>query len=151
MKNHRSELDRFYRCTIRMDGLYYLAARHLGVNENTLSLFYALDGGAPLSQKQLAEEMLIPKTTVNSVVQEYVREGYLQLLPAPHGREKTVSLTPAGQAYARQLLRPIYAAEEEAMAATLSRFSPEFLLAAEDLTEQLYRSFHRHILSQKEH
>ena len=40
MKSSRSFLDRFYVCCNKIDGLYYLAARRLGVKENALSLLY---------------------------------------------------------------------------------------------------------------
>lgn len=147
MKDYRAYLDHFYLCTNKIDGLYYLAARRLGVNENTLALFYALDDGQLRSQKQLSEELLIPKTTVNTVVRECIQAGYLQLLPSGHGKERVVALTQRGRDYARGLLRPIHEAEEEAMARTLEQFSPDFLLAVETLTQQLCQSFRRSILT----
>ena len=149
MASYRDYLNRFYLCTSRMDGLYYLAARRLGVNENTLSLFYELDTGGPRSQKELSQALLIPKTTVNTVIQEWVRAGYVRLVSAGRGREKEVALTEAGRACARQILQPVYAAEEEAMARTLERFSPEFLQAVEELTGQLYRTFQEQILEKE--
>ena len=51
MESSRSFLDRFYVCCNKIDGLYYLAARRLGVKENALSLLYTLDNGPPCSQK----------------------------------------------------------------------------------------------------
>ena len=62
MAESRELLDHFYVCCNKMDGLYYLAARHLGLKENTLALLYTLNDGQPRSQKQLAQELLIPKT-----------------------------------------------------------------------------------------
>ena len=103
MEHYREYLDRFYVCSNRMDGLYYLAARHLGVNENTFSLLYSLADGRPRSQKQLSEELLIPKTTVNTVVKECIQAGYFQLVPAARGKEKEVTLTEQGRAYALNL------------------------------------------------
>ena len=150
MEPCRDYLNRFYLCTNRMDGLYYLAARKMGVNENTFSLLYTLGDGIPRSQKRLSEELLIPKTTVNTVVKECIQAGYFQLVPAARGKEKEVALTEQGRAYAQRILQPIYNAEEQAMARTLEQFSPDFLLAVEALTEQLCRSFHEHILDRKE-
>ena len=147
MEHYREYLDRFYVCSNRLDGLYYLAARHLGVNENTFSLLYSLADGRPRSQKQLSEELLIPKTTVNTVVKECIQAGYFQLVPAARGKEKEVTLTEQGRAYAQRILQPIYNAEEQAMARTLEQFSPDFLLAVEALTEQLCRSFQENILN----
>ena len=146
MEDHRDLITRFYLCTNRMDGLYYQAARKLGVNENDLSLLYFLLDGPPRSQKQLAEDLNIPKTTVNTIVREYVRAGYARLVPGARGKEREVALTQAGRDYALPILRPIYAAEEAAMARTLERFSPEFLLAVEAMTDYLDQAIREEIL-----
>ena len=150
MEPCRDYLNRFYLCTNRMDGLYYLAARKMGVNENTFSLLYTLGDGIPRSQKRLSEELLIPKTTVNTVVKECIQAGYVQFLPGTRGKEKKVTLTDQGRAYAGQILKPIYAAEEEAMAHTLEQFSPDFILAVEAMAEHLRRAFQDNILNRKE-
>ena len=63
----------------RMDGAYYYFARHSGVPENQLALFYALSDGKPHSQKEICEDWLIPKTTINTVVKEQVAAGHLTL------------------------------------------------------------------------
>ena len=146
MEDYRDLITRFYLCTNRMDGLYYQAARRLGVNENDLSLLYFLLDGPPRSQKQLAEDLNIPKTTVNTIVREYVRAGYARLVPGARGKEREVVLTQAGQDRARRILEPIYAAEEAAMARTLERFSPEFLLAVEAMTDYLDQAIREEIL-----
>ena len=62
----------------KIDGSYYFCAKSLGVKENTLAVLYALDDGLPHSQKQLSEEWLIPRTTVNTIVKELEKEGYDQ-------------------------------------------------------------------------
>lgn len=141
MEPCRDYLDRFYRCTSQIDGLYYLAARRLGVNENALALLYTLDDGRPRSQKQLSEELVVPKTTVNTEVRECVRAGYVQLTPTARGKEKEVALTDRGRAYTRQILAPIYAAEERAMEETLREFSPQFIQAAEAFSRHLQEAF----------
>ena len=145
MKSDRALLDRFYVCTNKMDGLYYLAARALGVKENAFALLYTLDGEGPRSQKQLSQELLIPKTTVNTIVKEYMDLGYLVLVPHGHSREKAVALTPAGREYAQTVLRPVYRAEEHALARTLERFSPQFVEAVEALTGYLAQMFQEEI------
>ena len=64
--------------------------------------------------------------------------------------KREVTLTPAGRAYARGILRPVHEAEEAAMRRTLEEYSPDFLLAVEALTGHLYRTFRDHILKEKE-
>lgn len=128
--------------TNRMDGAYYLYARQHGVNENALTLLYALDDGEPHSQKQVCEEWLMPKTTVNTIVRQLEAEGYLTLRhDEGRGREKTLCLTPAGVAYARTVLRDIYAGENAAMADTLAQYAPQFIDALERYTDALCARF----------
>lgn len=150
MEDSRKLLDHFYVCCNKMDGLYYLAARRLGVKENALVLLYTLNDGQPRSQKQLSEELLIPKTTINTIVKEYMDAGYVTLVPANHSREKNIALTPAGAAYTQEILEPVYRAEKEAMEQTLAEFSPEFMNAIEALTQNMAQAFQRTIFDRKE-
>lgn len=150
MEDSRKLLDHFYVCCNKMDGLYYLAARRLGVKENALVLLYTLNDGQPRSQKQLSGELLIPKTTINTIVKEYMDAGYVTLVPANHSREKNIALTPAGAAYAQEILEPVYRAEKEAMEQTLAEFSPEFMNAIEALTQNMAQAFQRTIFDRKE-
>ena len=61
MDNNQEAIRKLTQAMNRIDGLYYQAARKLGVKSNTLAIFYALDDGQSHSQKQLCEEWLIPK------------------------------------------------------------------------------------------
>lgn len=113
----------------RIDGLYERKAAACAIKENMMCFLYALDDGSPHSQKQISEEWLIPRTTLNTIVKECKEKGLVTLEPIPgKRREQTVCLTPAGRAYARQSLDGIYAAEEAAFAdAPVSREQLEAL------------------------
>lgn len=128
----------------QIDGLYYQVARKLGVKDNTLAIFYALDDGKPHSQKQLCEEWLIPKTTINTIVKELVAQGYLTLHIEKHSREKAISLTAEGRAYAGELLQKLYLMENEAIQNTLRSHSADFIQAYTDFAENLKSSFEKH-------
>ena len=127
---------RLVTATNQLDGSYYLYARRLGAKENALALLYALSDGEPHSQKQVSQEWLIPKTTVNTIVKEWEQQGYAALGEGP-GREKAIELTPAGHAYAASLLDPVWAAERAAMAATLELFPAQFVDAFAFFTARL--------------
>ena len=127
----------------QIDGLYYQVARKLGVKDNTLAIFYALDDGQPHSQKQLCEEWLIPKTTINTIVKELAAQGYLTLLIEEHTREKKICLTPAGKQYALSLLQPIYRMEQEAIRLTLQEHGDAFIQAYTDFADNLKDRFDR--------
>ena len=120
-------LRRLMLATEKMDGAYYLYSRTKGAKENVMALLYALDDGQPHSQRQICRDWLIPKTTVNTNVKELVEGGYATLLSADGKREKQIVLTEKGRAYAAEILKQIYAAEQAAFDQTLERFSPAFV------------------------
>lgn len=134
----------------KIDGNYYYCARKLGVKENTLALLYALDDDKPHSQKQICEDWLIPKTTINTIVKELVTAGYITLLPEGQTREKAILLTDEGKTYTRGLLKAIYTAEQEALKKTLQEFAPEFIDAFDCFAAHLCAEFHKQIIDQKE-
>lgn len=123
-------------------GVYYLLARHYGCNENTLAFLYALDDGQPHSQKEISDEWLIPRTTVNSTVKHMLADGYITCTTEPHKKEKAIMLTEKGRAYAAELFRGVYQAEEQAIIDTLEQFSPEFVSALERFSARLHQEFH---------
>jgi len=99
----------------RIDGIYEKLSREMGVKANMTWILYALDDGKPHSQKQICEEWLIPKTTLNTIVKELESEGCVTLNTIPgQRRERNVSLTEKGKVLARQTLDSIYQAEQEA-------------------------------------
>lgn len=123
--------------TNKIDGVYYLLSRHLGLKANTLALLYALDDGKSHSQKQICQEWLMPKTTLNTVVRECVENGYVTLVSEEHTREKVVRLTPKGKTYANRVLGSVYQAEENAMQQTLKEYSENFIPALEAFANYL--------------
>ena len=134
----------------RVDGAYYYFSKKLGMKENVLTLLYALDDGEQHSQKQICQDWLIPKTTLNTSVKELVKDGYVTLQPAAGTREKTIALTETGMELAERLMKRVYEAEDAAMAAALARFSPEFVEPMEYFSHCLCREFDQHVLGDEE-
>ncbi len=128
MTQSHDDIRRLMIAINKIDGLYYFASRNLGVKFNTFALMYALADGEQHSQKQICEDWLIPRTTINTVVKECVEAGYVTLT-ALGNREKAVCLTEQGRAYADQVLKVVAEAEQEAMAKTTAEYSAEFVTA----------------------
>lgn len=120
----------------KIDGTYYLCAKKFGVKENVLDLLYALDDGVPHTQKQISDDWLIPKTTINTNVKELVAAGYAELLPSEGAHEKAICLTETGKRYVGDIMRGVHIAETEALAKTVEKFSSEFIDALEYYAER---------------
>lgn len=139
-KNYET-VRRMMLATNKIDGVYYLLARHYGINENTLAFLYALDDEQPHSQKEISDEWLIPRTTINSIVKNLLSSGYIAFTGEPRTKEKNMILTEKGREYTDKLLGEIYLAEERAITDTLQNFSPEFVTALEYFSERLSAGF----------
>ena len=136
-------IRRLMLATTRIDGAYYFFSRRAGIKENILVLLYAMDDGKPHSHKQICEDWLVPKTTINTNIRELKKAGYVKLFPGEGTREKKIGLTEAGMAFAQQILKSVYEAEETAIEKTLQKYSPEFADAldyfADCLCEELQK------------
>lgn len=115
MNEERAKTRKLRIAVNHMDVLYYRALRSLGTRDNAFFILYALADGKAYSQKEISEEWFISRTTLNTIVKEYVRQGYVTLRSSGH-KEKQIVLTEAGRVYAERILRPIFSAEERAFA-----------------------------------
>ena len=96
---------------------------------------YALDQDQGCTQKQIAENWMIPKQTVNTVVKELERSGYVELRAGRDQKEKLVFFTPAGKAFAAEGLRELYETEERAVKAMGEARFREMVAANRAFTE----------------
>ncbi len=143
MDNNYEIVRRMITATSQIDGVYYLFSRWLGINENTLAFFYTINDGKPHSQKEICNEMLIPRTTINTIVKNVLAEGYIEFVPQRHFKEKYIVLTEKGKEYANNLLSKLYKAEEAAMTSTLESFSPKFIEAVEHFSKAFSEEFNK--------
>lgn len=98
----------------RIDGAYDVFSKSAGISSRMLWLLSALNDGKPHTQSQICWDWNYPRTTVNTLVKELERDGYVTLTPVPGTRrELYVELTKQGAVYAEQVLKPVYDAEQE--------------------------------------
>ena len=135
MDQNREAMRRIAIAINSMDGAYEMISRKIGVKENTMILLYALDDGRPHTQKEICEEWLIPKTTLNTIVRECVKSGYLVLQTGR--REKEIRLTEQGKAYAASVLNRGYERERRAADEMQEQALHEFVCGLEKLAHAL--------------
>lgn len=97
----------------RILGAYDVFSKSAGIKSNMLWLLSALNDGKKHTQNQICWDWNYSKTTVNTLVKELEKVGYVELIPVPGTkREMYVELTESGKAYADAILKPVYDAEE---------------------------------------
>ena len=119
----------------RMNGAYYFWARRRGIQENRLTVLYALSDSDEHTQAEISCAYLIPKTTVNTVALKLAQEGTIELRRA--GKNKFMRLSLAGKESVFAELSELFAAEREAMRRTLEKHGAAFIAAQEDYAAAL--------------
>lgn len=105
---------RFGKLLYKIDAYYTEFAKRSGVRPNLLWVLYALDDGEAHSQKEISRSWDIPVTTVNTIVSQLQKDGYVRLASiAGCKREMHVVLTSSGRAYSERLLSELYRIEEK--------------------------------------
>ena len=142
MDQYRMAARRLGIALSNVDSSYMLSQTISSVSEAELCMMYALDDDEPHSQKEISEQWLIRRTTVNAVTKRWVSEGLLTKTPIPgKRREMVISFTDAGKEYAKKFLAFLYKAENKAIAETLERYSDEFIEAIEYFSARLKNAF----------
>lgn len=100
---------------IKCRGVYSQWAKRMGVNYNRMLVFYTIRDYGYCTQKQMCDQYLLPRQTMNNIVTALCREGLLTEAPARRqGREKAYVLTEAGVDYSAKHLASLNAVEERA-------------------------------------
>ena len=135
----REQMKLFCTCLCQQDELYAAAAKRRGLSFHTLITLYALDQDEGSTQSQLAKAWMIPKQTLNTVIKELERQGYVSLHTGKDQKEKRVFFTPEGRAFAADHLRELYAMEDRAVAAVGENRFREMVEANRAFTEAFAR------------
>lgn len=144
MEDTRKMMRKFTIALNNIDEVYCSDTSQIGVKESELWLLYALDDGKTHSQKSICEEWGFPRTTLNTTIKQAEAAGHLTLTPIPgKRREMNICLTETGTRYAKQVLSSIYEAEDQAIKATMERYTADFISALEYFSVCLKSAFEK--------
>lgn len=138
----REQARRLIFALYHIDETYYLNEKNKKLSDAELCVMYALNDGKPHSQREISQECLVPKTSVNTIVKRWEKEGFLTMTPiAGKRREMNIMLTDAGRAYAKDFMGFLYRAEDKALKKTIDRYSDSFIEAIEFFGASLKEAF----------
>lgn len=126
----------------RVDGAYDVFSKSAGISPGMLWLISALNDGQKHTQSQICWDWNYPKTTVNTLVKELEKSGYVVQYPVPGTRrELYVELTEAGKRYAAQVLQPVYEAEESLYRRYFEHADPSFVVQLNQFATAMKQHF----------
>jgi DNA-binding MarR family transcriptional regulator len=93
----------------RLRGLYAKFAQKHEIPYGIIQVAYVLGLHSPVTQKQISEICEIPKQTVNGVIKQMKEAQHITITPGKDDkREKEITLTPKGEAYIQNTLKPFF-------------------------------------------
>ena len=109
------QLRAVYETINGINALYGTMARRFGLNYNSLMMFNLLEDGNPYTQQDVCHILQLPKSTVHSILKDFMKNGYVFLDDGANKKEKVIQLTDSGQAYVREVVGVMRRAEIKAL------------------------------------
>jgi len=110
----REQLEQLDTCASRLTALYGEWAKRNKMSYNAMVVLDCLNREKECTQKQITDAWMIPKQTVNTIVKDLERKGYIGYEQIEGKKEKRIFLTEEGKAYASDCLKGMYRLEERA-------------------------------------
>lgn len=127
------------------NAVYGKLAQRYGLNYNSLMLLYALDEGYH-TQKELCEQLQLSKSTVHSILFDFIKKGYMYLDEGANRKEKTIMLTEAGYTYMHSILDEINVIELR----TMELLGPEICRQLTDTNMRFYEVFKNEVENEQQ-
>ncbi len=140
--NYRQQMDRIAVHLGKITKLYHECAKLHGMTYNHMMVLGALRHYQSCTQKQIAEEWGLPKQSVNTIIKKLHDDQYVEFLPGRNNKEKLVTFTAKGNAFADEVLKPILTMEER----ILARMGEEEFQQLEKTTEKFSHFFEEEFL-----
>ena len=135
--NSRKFFYDFGRALYHVDSFYDEFAKQSNVSSALLWVLYALNDGNPHTQIEISNDCELPKTTINTVIKDIQKDGYVELVPIKgKRREMSIILTESGKAFADNVLSNLYKKEAEVFK-SLSSQEQEIVMVLEKLARKL--------------
>lgn len=100
----------------KVTALYGKWAKKHGLNYNSLMVLYTMEDPECRTQKDICDKWMLPKTTVSTILADFRKKGYIVFTSESNDkREKTITLTKAGEAFSASILTKLHDLEERAL------------------------------------
>lgn len=134
IENYIKQLDRTMK---EYDSIYHNAAVKYGLSDSAMwILFVVSDAGKAYTQQDLCRECWFPKQTINTALNNLIKDGCAELEAIPGTRNrKRIILTDKGRELAENTVDRLKKAEH----AAFGRFTDEELNGYLDMSERINR------------
>ena len=139
----KESIRAFHNFWFSMEEVYEEWAKKYDLTSNALFTLYIIyENPEKCTQEMICKALLVPKQTVNNILNRFEAAGYTQRIPLKEDkRKKHICFTPDGCSYADGILNELMAAEERAWKQMTKeervQVRNSFSLLSEKLTNEL--------------
>lgn len=102
--NYRDTMARLNAALSKIDLAYETIAKKHGLTYNALMMIYLMDTTENITQKHICDELHLPKSTVHSILLDFIKRDYVTLTEGNNKKEKFITVTKKGKQYFRNVL-----------------------------------------------
>lgn len=112
-KNVLIELQRYYTLWKDCTAMYEEWSKDQGLSSNGVFVLYSFyEGDGTCTQKMISEKWCIPKQTVNTILKDFQKKGYVEMVSMPEDkRNKLIRLTKSGKLFADDIIGKLHKKE----------------------------------------
>ena len=127
----------------KTDDEWNVAVNRFGMAKGQIMIIWTLyDFGRPCTQKEICNDWLVNKQTVNSAAKKLAEEGIIDIAPSPeNSREKLLVFTEKGKFLAMRTVRKLIEAERNAFNALSEDEQNETIRITQKYYEILKKEF----------
>lgn len=128
MDNIKEQANFFCDLTKQINSIYEDYAKSTGLSYTGLYTLHMIALTENCTQKFIADQLFLPKQTINSVITTFRKQGLIELRElAEDKRHKTLHLTEKGKQFTAHIFPEIEAAEQNSMAQFTEKERATFL------------------------
>ena len=95
--NFKSELRQLFDIMNETDKMYNVLAKKVDLSFNQLIILYYLRTHKNVTQKDIASDMLVPKQTINSILNNWIKDGFIIFQNESSKKNKIILFSEEGE------------------------------------------------------
>lgn len=115
--NYRETMLRLNNALNNIDSAYAVIAKKHGLTFNALMMVCLIDESDNVTQKQICDVLHLPKSTVHSILLDFMKQNYVMLIEGSNEKEKFVVFTELGCQCFSKIIEETWAFEDRILSA----------------------------------
>ena len=113
--DYRKIMNRLNAALGKIDAAYEAIAKKYDMTYNALMMVYLMEETKNITQKQICDELHLPKSTVHSILLDFIQQGYVSLTEGNNKKEKFINITESGMCFFSNVFEKTQALEKNVL------------------------------------